>query len=168
MKLLVCSLAVASVCLAQAQSLRSQIDTYNKAISNAMMKKDFATMGKLLHASVTPDFKYIEDRPGKPLDADGMIKELQMGLGGFQKVTSASAHITSLKETGKTAAVVVVYKMGGIVPGKDKKAHTMLSSGVSTETYVKAGGGWKLKQMVWKDTAMLLDGKPMDPSKMGV
>jgi hypothetical protein len=51
--------------------------------------------------------------------------------------------------------------------GPDKKSHTMSFSGTSTNTYVKVKGKWLMSVMSWGKSTMMMDGKPMDPSKMG-
>jgi hypothetical protein len=147
---------------ATAQDAKAQIEKSNKALTNAMMKKDFAAMEKILRATCTKDFQYIEEgAKGKPMNLDGMIAGIKGGLSGFEKVTQVSSVIVSTKVTGKTAIVKAKHLMGGTMTGPDKKKHTMTMSGVAVETYVNQGGVWKMSKMVWGDSKMMMDGKAM-------
>lgn len=157
--LLILSVTVASVF---AGDLRSELNAANKAIHQAMMKKDFAAMEKLMRAHVTKDFTYEEKgMPGKPQNFDQMIGNMKMGMSGLKKVTSATTKIISVKEMGSKATVVADHAMAGTMAGPDKKDHTMLHAGNVIESYVKINGKWKMSKMVWTTTKMLMDGKPM-------
>ena len=159
--LLISTALVLAAGAAHGESLKSAIKKYDATIDNMMMKKDFEGMKKVMRAGSTPDFQYVENSPGHPLNVDQMADHLKMGLSSFQKITTVDSHLVSLKHTGKTATGVSIYSMGGIIMGQDKKPHKMLSSGKATNTYVKTASGWKVSKMVWGDDKMTLDGKPM-------
>jgi hypothetical protein len=152
------------LCSAQADGLRTQIETSNKKIHAAMLKKDMDAFAKAMKPDVTPDFKYMED--GRSMGFDQMVGLMKQSFTGFQKVTKAETKILSLKQTKTSATSVSDHAMAGIMPGPDGKPHTMTFTGTSTETYVKKGGKWLLSIMSWGKSKMLLDGKPMDMSKM--
>jgi hypothetical protein len=165
MKSQVCVLAVMAVCLSQAESLKSDIQAYNRAVSKAMMNKQFGKIEKMFKGGTTADFRYVEG--GRKLTVDQMFEEIKAGLSSFPTVTMASATVVRCKEHAKTGEATCLYTMGGKMIGPDKKTHTVMSSGTSAETYVKVGGTWKMKSMVWSNNKMTMDGKPMDPSQMG-
>jgi len=156
---------MAVACTAHADSLKDQIEASNKAIGAAMKKKDFVALDKLLRAAVTSDFVYIEGK--QKMNYDTMFKGMKMGISGMSKVTVVESKTLSLKSSGDKGTAVTQHKMGGIVMGPDKKTHTMVMGGTSTETLVKQGGKWKIAKMVWGSSTYTMDGKPMDASKMG-
>jgi hypothetical protein len=156
---------VALVSYAQADSLKSQVAASNAKITNAMKKKDFATLSKVMKAAVTKDFVYVED--GRSQNFDQMFANMKMGLGSLKKITVCEAKSLSLKQMGNRASGSTRHRLGGSNMGPDKKEHTLVFSGVSTDSYVKQGSMWKLSKMVWKTQSMTMDGKPFDPSKMG-
>lgn len=147
--------------VASADSLKAEIKASDKQICGAILTKNFPLLKKSVLSGVTPDFVYIENRPGKPLTATQMVSEMQMGLSAMQKITIATTQLLSYTVSGGTVVTKTNRTVGGLVVGKDKKPHTMLSSGMSTETYVKQGGRWKMSKMVWTDGPMTMDGKPM-------
>jgi hypothetical protein len=149
----------AALALAQADSLRAQIDASNKTITNAMVKKDFATLSKEMKAGSTKDFKYTE--AGQAQNLDEMLKNMKMGLGMMETLTVCEAKLLTLKQTGKTAVGTMHHKMVGKMKGQDKKTHTMSFSGVSQNTYVNDGGKWKMSSMTWKSQSQTMDGKPV-------
>ena len=159
-------IAACGLSAAQAQSLKSTIESSNKRITDAMKAQDFAKLAQELKAVVTTDFVYSEDgQPGKPQTFDQMLANMKMGLSSMKKVTIANATFLTLKEKGNTATSTAKHTMGGMVPGPDKKTHLLVYSGISTDVYVKQGSKWKMKSMAWKTTSMTMDGKPFDPTK---
>jgi hypothetical protein len=48
-----------------------------------------------------------------------------------------------------------------MAPGADKKSHSMTMMGDAVETYVKEGKIGKMSKMVWSNSSMLMDGKPV-------
>ncbi len=162
------SLPLVLVCLvtvASADSLRSEIKSLNGMVQKAMLSKDMKSLGKKMKSGVTSDFKYMER--GQAMNFDTMVKMMDQGMASFAKVTQAKSEILTLKETGKSAAGTTRHTVSGMIMGPDKKQHTMLMVGVSSDTYKKVGGKWKMSSMSWKDEKTTMDGKPFDPSKMG-
>jgi Domain of unknown function (DUF4440) len=159
-------IAVCGISFAQADSLKSTIESSNKLITEAMKSKDFAKLTKELKAVVTKDFAYSEDsQPGKPQTFDQMLANMKMGIGSMKKVTVASATVLTVKEKGNSASSTAKHTMAGIVPGPDKKDHVLSYTGISTDTYVKQGGKWLMKSMSFKTTSMTMDGKPFGSAK---
>ncbi len=151
--------------LAQAESARAEIERVNTSIGHAMVKKDFKGLDKIMKSHMTSDFKYTE--AGQTQTYDQMFANIKQGLGMYSKVTKAKATIKTFKQKGNSAWALTSHSMAGTVMGQDKKPHKMTFNGDAAETYVKQGKTWKMSKMEWGKNAMLMDGKPFDPSKMG-
>jgi hypothetical protein len=151
--------ASALLCVASAQSLRSQIEAANKTTHKLMMAKDVKGLTKEWKGAATADFKYVD--AGRTMNMDQMCQGMAMGLGQMKKLLKADSKILSVKEKGNTGTSTTDHIMEGVTVGPDKKPHTMTFKGVSTETYVKQGGKWKMSKMAWGKQTMLMDGKPM-------
>jgi hypothetical protein len=151
--------------LSQAESLKSFADRLNKQMVSAMLKKDMNAVEKILKANLTKDFKYTEDN--RTMDMKTMFEQMKMGLGSMNKITRVVAKGSNFKEKGNSGSCKATHMFEGTMMGPDKKTHKMTMSGDTVETYVKVGGKWKMKTMVWSNSKMLMDGKPMDPSMMG-
>jgi hypothetical protein len=163
--MLVSVVLLAGIAAAQAQSLHSQIEAANQKIVAAMKKKDIPAIAKAIKAGTTANFVYTE--AGKSQTFDQMMADMKMGLNSMSKITVCEEKILSLKEKGNTATGTTSHKMGGIATGPDKKPHTMVYMGTSTDQYVKEKGVWKMSKMAWNMTGMTMDGKKMDASAMG-
>ena len=155
----------AALCSANAQSLRSQIDTSSKAVRKYMMAKDVKGFTKYMRGGVTSDFMYEED--GRTMNFDKMCAGMSMGLGQMKKLTRADAKIVTLHQNGNTATATTMHVMEGIVVGADKKTHKMSFSGTSTDSYVKRGQKWKMSKMAWGQQSVMYDGKPMNAMTPG-
>lgn len=165
MRLLVVVASFLAVAGAQAQSLRSTIESSGAKVGAAMKKKDFNALNKAVKSMVTPDFVYIEN--GQKQNVDTMLANMKMGIGVMQKVTVASAKILTLTEKGNSAKSKAQHTIGGQMPGPDGKPHTMMIVGTVEETYVKKNGKWLMSKMNWLSQKMTMDGKPVDPAAMG-
>jgi hypothetical protein len=150
---------------AQADTLRSQVEAGNLAVSSAIKQKDFVKLEKVIKSEITPNFAYLEE--GRQLTVDRMVAGMKMGLSRMGKLTVVKTKILSSKEMGSTATFTNLHTIEAKSTGPDKKIHTVLMTGTSVNTYVKKGTIWKLSKMDWKNGAMTMDGKPMDMSKMG-
>ncbi|MEI7985902.1 MAG: nuclear transport factor 2 family protein [Armatimonadota bacterium] len=144
--------------------LKSEINSMNSKIHLAMKKGDMKTCSAIMKAGVTKDFKYIEG--GKTMTFDQMMEQMKASM-SMMKLTKVSTSIVSLKEKGGMGTSVEKHVMEGTMTGPDKKSHTMSFSGNSTNTYRKVGKAWMLSVMSWGKNTMMMDGKPMDMSKMG-
>jgi hypothetical protein len=149
---------------AHADSLKSQIDAANTKVNDAMMKKDFVKLRQSLANSVTPDFVYEE--AGHKIDFDKMFATMKMGINQMGKLTLANSKILTIDRHGDIATCTTKRSMGGNMPGPDKKTHLIVYSGVSEDTYRKVGSQWKMSKMLWKNTSMTVDGKPMKSPPM--
>ncbi len=166
MKTVTISIALLGMCtFASAGSLRSAITSSHGKIQRAMKNRDTAAFTKAFRPVTTKDFKYVED--GKTMSFDEMVKNMDMGFKSMSSVTSSDSKIVSVKETGKTGVAMMTHKMKGMMTGPDKKPHTMEFGGSSRDSYVKVHGKWMMTKMEWTATDMKMDGKKVDPSKMG-
>lgn len=164
MKLFAVTLAAFSIVAISSADLKSEINSMNSKIHTAMKKGDMKGCGMIMKSGVTKDFKYIEG--GKTMTFDQMFEQMKASMSAM-KLTNASTKVMSVKEKGSMGTSVEKHIMEGTITGPDKKSHKMSFSGVSTNTYVKVGKAWMLKVMNWGKSEMLMDGKPMDMSKMG-
>jgi hypothetical protein len=143
--------------------LRSQVEASDKATHKLMMVKDVKALGKMMKGASTKDFQYMDS--GRTMNMEQMVQGMAMGLGQMTKMIKADTKILSVKEKGNAGSSTTDHVMEGITLGPDKKPHKMTFKGVSTETYVKQGGKWKMSKMAWGKQTMLLDGKPMPTGK---
>jgi hypothetical protein len=150
---------------AGAQSLRSQIETTTKAIRKSMIAMDIKGFTKIMKGVVATNFTYVES--GKTMDFDHMVQGVGMGFSQMEKVTKADAKLLALTEKGNSATSTTQHTMESTTTMGGPKRHKMSFSGVSTETYVRQGGAWKMSKMVWNNQSMLVDGKAMSPKMAG-
>lgn len=156
---------VALCCLASvsfAEDLKKSLTTTHLALNKALQKRDFATFEKVMKATITKDFKYVEGK--NSMSFDQMLANMKMGLGGMKEVTSSTSKILSIKMNGKTAVVSMSHGISGSMMGPDKKAHKMVMTGSSKDEMVLQNGKWLMKSMNWTNDKMLMDGKPFNPA----
>lgn len=125
-------LAVACACMCQADDLKSSIIKMNTVASKLLMKKDIAGFKKQIGPTVTKDFQYVE--AGNTMNFDQMMDQMKGGMMTMQTVTVAKATLKSVSSKGNMGTAHQMHIMGGKVMGPDKKAHTMMMSGDTTET----------------------------------
>ena len=164
MKLVTLSIAVLGLVAFSSADLKSEINTMNTKICAAMVKADFKAFEALVKNGVTSDFKYME--AGRTQTYSQMMEHMK-GSFGQMKLSSAKASIVSLKQKGDGAVSVEKHVMLGSMTGPDKKSHKITMTGNSTNTYKKVKGKWLMSVMSWGVMDMTMDGKKVDPSKMG-
>lgn len=69
--------------------------------------------------------------------------------------------ITGLKVEGNQAMATVKGTFHGAFTGRDGKSHTFDLDSLTVDTWVRAGGGWKLKHADAKQLSPKIDGKSM-------
>lgn len=156
------SLSLAALCLvsvASAESLREKVEKMNKEIHAAFLKSDIAMFVRVTKPHMTADFKYFEN--GQTMNYDQMVAQMKAGFVPGNKVTVAKTEILSMTEKGNAGAGKSRHTMMMVSKGPDKKQHTMMFQGISTDTFRKEGGVWKMATMNMKTEKMLMDGKPM-------
>jgi len=122
------------------------------------MAKDVKGAEAAMKASVTSDFKYMQD--GKPQDFKTFMSNFTASIVMMEKVTSSSSRFISLKEHGNTATGHVELMMKGVMKNPDKTLHKIDWTGAFTEEYRKVGGKWKTAVMTAGKQKFLVDGKP--------
>lgn len=85
------------------------------------------------------------------------------------KAIKCSFKILSAKVMGNTGIAMTAGHMTMTSkPMGKEKSHKMVMDMWEKETWVRSGNGWKIKSLEEaKPMKMMVDGKPMDPSKMG-
>ena len=164
MRLFAVTLAAVGFAAISSSDLRSEIKDMNAQMGNAMRRGDMKAITAIIKAGCTKDFSYVE--AGKSSNMDQMLTNMKAGLSAM-KTTSAKASLLTLKEKGSNAVATEKHEVAGIMTDKNKKTHRIVFIGTSTDTYVKVGKEWKMSKMEWTANKMTMDGKPMDPSKMG-
>ena len=164
MKLLTVTLAAVSLVAISSADLKSEVTAMNNKVTAAMMKGDMKTLESVMKGGVTADFMYVEG--GKSMNFSQMWTTMKASMSSM-KCTMATAKMSGLKEKGKMGTGMESHHMMGTMMGKDKKTHKMSFDGTSTNTYVMVGKSWKMSKMAWGKSTMMMDGKPLDMSKMG-
>jgi len=160
----VCFLGLLTV--ASADEIRVQLKALDESVCAAMMKRDIGAFSAVMKGATTPDFKYFETKDAKPLTFDQMVAAMKTGLGMMTKMTIVDSKALSVKTVGDTATVLTTHHLVGMVPGADKKSHTMAFTGVSVDVFKKSGTTWKMASMTWKSQETKLDGHIQKPGKM--
>ncbi len=147
--------------------------------ANSDFKKFMTSMiPKVEKAFKTGDLKFFEDistadftekEMGKTYTKAESMAQMKQGL-AMGKPSEVKFKLMSSKVMGNTATAVtsghMVMMMKAQKP-KDK-AHRMVMDMWEKQTWVKDGKAWKIKMIEEaKPSKMTMDGKPMDPSKMG-
>lgn len=153
------------VCIASADSLKSEIQSFDVKIDSAMRKNDMASFTKLMKSGATSDFKYSE--AGQTMGFEQMLAMMKQGMAMMKKITQVKSELLSLRTAKGRAEGTTSHLMAGTIIGPDKHVHTMKFVGESLDVYRKEGGTWKMASMTWKHNQSYMDGKPMDMSKMG-
>jgi ketosteroid isomerase-like protein len=151
------------VSLTPSDSLRAQINAANKSFEALMVKKDLTGLMAIMKEDVTPDFKHVED--GKTINFQQMSSMMKMGLGMMGKITQAVYKTTDVKVTGTHGTSTTFHKIAGTMVGADKKSHTMVFTGTTTDSYTKDGAKWKMSKMVWTSQTRSVDGKVLGAAK---
>jgi len=155
-----------SLAVSASADLRSQIESMNRTIEHAMVRKDIKAFNKVMRNWVTPDFRYVE--MGRSMSYDDMVKQMGGGFAMTERVKSADSKILKIDMKGSHALVRSQHDMVSLLHGGPKeKAHVMRYHGISGDTYVRMNGKWKLAKMEWLTEKMTLDGRPFDPAQSG-
>ncbi len=155
----------ATVCVANADSLKSTVEAMNKKVNAAIVKLDVKAFVAATKPYCTKDFKHTEY--GRSTGYDEMVATMKTGLASIKKMKSSTTVVKKVEEKGGKGTVWTVHRSEGTMMGPDKKAHKFTMDGESTSTYVKEGKVWKVSSMTWTKSDMKMDGKTFDPSKMG-
>jgi ketosteroid isomerase-like protein len=135
---------------------------YNEA-EKCFANKDVASLTKYM----TPDFTMTTG--GKTKDLAGSKQGLTQFF-GMMKTLRATMTVTKVSQKGDMAMVTDSYRMSGNMMSmnpKVKKTSKMVDTGTETATWVKVKGKWMMKKLVSTDDKVTIDGKVVDPNKMG-
>ena len=140
-------------------SLKSEIESINKPLAAALVKRDVDGFKKIIQNHMTSDFIYTEG--DTTMNFGQMIGRIRQDYSTYITVANVSTQVISVKERGATGTAVERHFMEGTVKGPDKKPHTTAYVGVSTETYRKVNGMWRMATMSVQTEKMTVDGKSM-------
>ena len=119
----------------------------------------------------TPDFTS-KDHTGKAITGKQLAEQMKMESAASNNI-KMSLKIAACKVTGKMADVSTTFTYQSEMVDKDGhmgpkgKTHVMSMSGKINNKLAKTAAGWKFKSMEEiPGGAMMMDGKPFDPSKM--
>jgi len=157
------ALTLAAFSAAQAEdSLLKFIKTMDAKTTPLMMKKDLKGWKKVIAPMVTKDFKYTEE--GRTYNLDSMVKSMEQGFAGMQKINKVESKVLKHKVKGAVATVESSHTIVAAVAGEKGKPAELKMIGLSIDTYVKDKKGWMLKAMDWKSTQYFMNGKQFNPS----
>lgn len=136
-----------------AQAVRKTLTANYKAFSAAFQKKDSATISAML----TDDYTATPPK-GPTLNKTQICQDLQRQMSMISNATWVR-NITSLKLDGNHAIAVVHGNFHGTMTGQDAKSHDFKLDAITTDTWVKAGKGYKLQKSVVGKQDVTFDGK---------
>lgn len=160
----IASLTLAFV-FSKSPNLKREADAHNAAICSAMKSKNLDKLEKILRACTTPDFKYVDQ--GQEEGFDGMWQSMKMGIGSMSMMETVTNSNSNVKVHGSMGTCITHHHMVGRQMGQDHKTHKLDFSGNSLDTFQLMNGHWMLSRMEWKNQTIKMDGKKIDPSKMG-
>lgn len=157
------SLAATSLAADANSDFKSYMRRSLPKMARAFDHKDWAYFDK----NSTADFTDVE--MGHTLTKAQSMSQMKMG---FQSASSIHTHFKLLttKANGDNAVATTFGHMTMVMKpmGAKDKPHHMVVDMWETETYVRSGKGWKIKKFEQtKPMKMTMDGKALDPSKMG-
>lgn len=145
------------------QALRADTAAVRKALSERYAASDAALRKKdagALMGMVTKDFT-VKTAAGQILTAKQLPALLQQEFAAIKEIKDSRWRILDLKVKGSTATVKMTQTLTGVIVGQDQKTHTLSSTNVSLDTWVRTSAGWKLRKSVELSEKTLLDGKPI-------
>ena len=143
---------------------RKEMKAMEKRAIKAFKNEDAKTLVDMLAEDFTWTHQGGRPTENKKQAADGLKQFFAMGDHFNVKWTTDSFTY----KDGKVVMVTSSVMSCKMKLPKDKKTHTMKSTGSVRETWVKGPKGWKAT--MFEDQPgekMTMDGKPYDPSKMG-
>ena len=146
----------AQVVRADTAAVRKAISARYAASDAALRKKD----AKALLAMITPDFT-VKTAAGQTLTAKQLPALLQQEFAAIKEVKNTRWSILEFGVKGNVATVKMTQTLSGVFTGQDQKTHTLSSTNVSVDTWVRTPSGWKLRKSVELSEKTLVDGKPL-------
>lgn len=145
---------IASPVLAQ-DDAKAQFQARYVALRAAMEAHDAAAVGKVFAPGYT-----MTDIRGEVHDGAEVLDRLAK-LAGKSADPSRRAATTVLSASiiGDTATVEQQLSAGGKRAGDDGQEHTMEVIAISSDTWVRQGGTWRLQKSVQKDMTIKRDGE---------
>ena len=122
--------------------------------------KEFkAKDARAIIARLTPDYQ-IKSVGGRVLKRAEAVKSIQEMMQAIKEVKSRTYKFDKVVAKGNTAILTVSEKIVVTIPGAQGADHELVVQGVNRETFVKGGGGWKLKRTDEIRQTATLDGRP--------
>ncbi len=142
------------------QPVNADTQAVKQQIQAEYMKADAATRTKDINALMshyTSDFK-LKTASGKILGLDKIKDNLIWQFVATKQVKEISFRIQSITVSGNTA-VLLVKQSETLVVMMEGVQHTLESTQISSDTWLKTPSGWKLKAQTVKLSNTLEDGK---------
>ncbi len=134
---------------------------YDKFAKN-YLAKDITSIEK----QVTEDFKW-KRLNGQVLGKKEAIATMKQEMAQVGKDTKITQKLNKVTAKGATVVVDAVGTVTMSAPGQDGKIHKMEAGGASIDTWVKTNSGWKMKGVEEKTMELKIDGKKINPSRLG-
>lgn len=132
-------------------------------VERAFAQKDW----RFFESISTPDFTYRER--GRTTTRKQSMEQMKQGFAACESM-SGKFKLLSSRVSGNTATAMLSghFVMKLKPTKKGQKGSVMTSDMWTKETWVRSGNTWKIKKIEEvKPSKMTMDGKPVDPSKMG-
>ena len=153
--------AVAAISIA-AGNLQGTLQSSYSQLAVATRAGDSAKAEKVLRGQCTKDFKSI-DKTGKTKTLEQVIAEMKRGMAQIGKyMKSCTITLKSVNQNGNTAVGQVASHYAASLPGQGGKMQTLDMTEMSTDSWIKVGNDWKMKQTKISSQVVKIDGKTLN------
>ena len=167
MKRLAVGVTLAALALA-APSARTFVSKTNRNLDKFLNAKDKEGFVSAMKSVTTDDYKFVES--GKDGTRELSLQEMaDLIFGGTAELKNLKAHsvLRKFSSKGDTSTAVMLRESSWDMAGEDKQIHRFTSTALTTDTWIRTAGGWKLSKMQFMDTGTLVDGKKMKSPAVG-
>jgi hypothetical protein len=143
--------------MAQDNALRKDFEALYAKRDKAFKAKDADFMNSLLAEDYTE-----KDDAGKIKNRAQAVEETNGMVAAMKEVSSLATKVESVKQgKDENEAIVEISDAGRVtMTGSDGQLHLIEAKGKSRDTWVRTGGGWKLKYHEVVESSGTVDGKP--------
>ena len=150
-------LVLSCAVMAQDNAPRKDFEALYAKRDQALKAKDADFMNSLLAEDYTS-----KDEHGKIINRAQAVEENNFMISVIKEVSSVATKVESAKQgKDENEAIVESSDAGNLtMRGPDGQLHLIEAKGKSRDTWVRTGGGWKLKYHEVVESSGTVDGKP--------